>query len=134
MFKSFFSRDTDYIPKDLPDDVKEIYQSQGIHKQILETRVLNKIANHLKYSTLWNFVFLFLGASSTYYVNYHLQQKSNELHKERTLQPLYKTQQEIVEEVHTIKDETDTLKIKMEHIYNELEKLKQTQLHLVNAS
>lgn len=68
----------DYIGDDVPDDLKEIMQTKGIHRQILEVKNLKavtelciKTTKNLKYQTLNNITCIAFGAVLSFGLNYY---------------------------------------------------------------
>lgn len=68
----------DYIGDDVPDDLKEIMQTKGIHRQILEVKNLKavtelciKTTKNLKYQTLNNIICIAFGAVLSFGLNYY---------------------------------------------------------------
>ena len=68
----------DYIGDDIPDDIKEIMQTSGIHKGVLEVRNLKantelcvQTLKNLKYQNITNLGFLIFGSVFSFILSYY---------------------------------------------------------------
>lgn len=75
----------DYIGDDVPDDIKEIMQTSGIHKKILEVKNLKantelcvQTLKNLKYQNLTNLGFLIFGSVFSFGLTYYFNNGNEE--------------------------------------------------------
>lgn len=92
----------DYIGDDIPEHIKELMQTKGIHRDVLEVRNLkavtelaNESVKSLKNQTWVNLAFLVFGSLFTAFITYLFDDKKNEAQ---------------IELIHNQKVEIDSLK------------------------
>jgi CRISPR/Cas system endoribonuclease Cas6 (RAMP superfamily) len=80
-------QEEDYLG-DYPDEIKEIMQAKGIHRDILEVRNLKaitelcvKTTKNLKYQNLTNLIYAIVGSLITFGITTYYQNKLSENNK-----------------------------------------------------
>jgi len=65
----------DYLDKDTPNEIKELLQTEGIHRKVLEIRNIKantelslKTLRKLKYDNIINLIFLLVGSLLTFFL------------------------------------------------------------------
>ena len=61
----------DYIGDDVPKNIKEIIQTKGVHRDILEVQYIKAVTRNLKYQTLINLFCIAFGAVFAFALNYY---------------------------------------------------------------
>jgi hypothetical protein len=107
------AKDTDYFDNDTPEHLKEILQTKGVHRDILEVRNLKavtelciKTTKSLKYQTFTNVLCITFGALFSFFLtNYY--SKDNET---------------VLKDVSNLKDEKNEIKNDFKTYRNETNK------------
>lgn len=79
------SKQDDYLDDNLPEHIKEILQTKGVHRDILEVRNLKavtelcvKTTKNLKYQNLTNLIYAVAGSLITFGITTYYQNKFSE--------------------------------------------------------
>ena len=110
----------DYIGDDVPDDIKEIMQTSGIHKGVLEVRNLKantelcvQTLKNLKYQNITNLGFLIFGSIFSFTLSYYFN-NDNKKYNEKV--------DKLIIEKNTLKTELENSRKKNELEILELKK------------
>lgn len=117
----------DYIGEDVPEHVKEIIQTKGVHREILEVRNLKavtelciKTTKNLKYQTLTNIFCIMFGAIFSFALTqYYSKTEKAELKK---LNDLTNENNKLSDDFQTYRYETNLQLLGLKNQLLELEK------------